>query len=100
MTTRTIRYAGAALRDLGQIGEHSRKTWGVTQTRAYLKAIGDDVKALAQFPETGRKYEKLDSEIRKIRSGAHLVFYKIDADSILVVRILHDRMDVGGRIYE
>ena len=53
-----------------------------------------------QHPRSGRVYEMEGQEYRSLRSGRHLIFYRIeaDADAVVVVRILHDRMDIRSRL--
>jgi toxin ParE1/3/4 len=44
---------------------------------------------IARFPETGTRYKHPKGELRYIVIARYLVFYKITADEIDIVRVLH-----------
>jgi toxin ParE1/3/4 len=60
-------------------------------TRKILKQC----QAHAQFPESGRQREELAPELRSFPVRPYVVFYRIEQETILVIRILDGRRDVG-----
>ena len=98
----TIRYRPAALRDLETIYDTTVEIWGVRQADHYLSQIRAAVDRLVAHPRSGHVYRDVvpEREYRSIPSGRHLVFYSIDRDEIVVVRVLHDRMDVRSKLSE
>ena len=47
---------------------------------------------LADNPALGRACDDVRPGLRRMECGRHVVFYRKDADGILVSRILHQRM--------
>ena len=50
---------------------------------------------IAQFPESGERYQHPQGELRRVVVSPYLIFYKIVGDEIDVVRVLH-----GARKWE
>ena len=76
------------------------KTHGVmnkeTVTWLYLDAAFSD---LTVHPLMGRDCSDIRPGYRKYGIGKHLVFYRqIESEEIEIVRILHERMDVGQHL--
>lgn len=40
------------------------------------------------------------ADLRRMRTGHHIVYFQIDGAGVDVIRILHERMDAGTRIKE
>ena len=93
-----VLYRPAALDDLDQIYEVTLETWGVAQAEHYLSQLRAAVDRVVEHPRSGRIYDVAATEYRAVRSGRHLIFYRLDLDAIVVVRILHDRMDMPSRL--
>ena len=95
-----VLYRPAALDDLEQIYNVTFEMWGPAQAENYLAQLRSAAERLLVHPRSGRVYEMEGQEYRSLRSGRHLIFYRIDADAdaVVVVRILHDRMDIRSRL--
>jgi toxin ParE1/3/4 len=87
-----------ARRDLEDIWDHTAKTWGPAQAEIYLRQIETSLATIAQEPMIGRACDEIRAGYRKFPAGSHIVFYRIDADTIDVVRILHQRMDIDRHL--
>ena len=96
--TRKIRYRDEARSDLRQIGEYTRREWGAAKARAYLTEIAAHLSRLGEYPSLGAPADLKPKEIRKFRSGKHVIFYIADDDAIEVVRVPHERMDFRTRL--
>ena len=44
---------------------------------------------IAQFPESGERYEHPKGELRRVVVAPYLVFYRITGDEVDIVRVLH-----------
>lgn len=57
---------------------------------------------LAAFPEIGRPREELRSGIRsfRLRRFRHVLFYRLDHDSVVLLRLLHGARDVQPDLTE
>lgn len=89
----------AARKDIINIGRFTAQQWGKRQRDKYLKQLDDAFKLLARQPEIGRDAENIAPGYKKFNQGSHIIFYRPGTDStIIVVRILHNSMDVERHI--
>ncbi len=92
-----FRLSSRAAADLAGIAAYTIETFGVDQARRYRDDLETCFRNLAENPRLGRSSERLAPGLRRFEHRSHAVFYKQDEDGILIVRILHGRMDtVGG----
>ncbi len=78
--------------DIDQIAAYTTSTWGWRQTDQYLAKLEDGFDLLARNPSIGRSCNSLRAGLRRFEIGSHVVFYLPEADCVLVVRVLHQRM--------
>ena len=79
--------------DLKSIRRYSERTWGSERTTEYMAALRDTMKALLAGTVVSRSRDDLRPGLQMATSGRHSVFFEVDQSRILVVRVLHDRMD-------
>jgi plasmid stabilization system protein ParE len=68
--------------------------WGSERSARYQTEITSVFNSLALFPELGRRLQFSDARItdaRAIDVGTHVVYYRLEADEIRVLRVLHYR---------
>ncbi|MBA4763118.1 type II toxin-antitoxin system RelE/ParE family toxin [Sphingomonas sp.] len=82
--------------DLREIGDYSDSRWGREQAQRYLEAIADSFDQISEMPLAGSDQAEVSPGLRKWRSGSHNIFYRVREDVVLIVRVLHARMDVVG----
>ena len=83
-----------AKNDLRSIAVFTENRWGRTQRNLYIKQLDEAFLMLAQNSNLGISCDYIRDSYRKFPQGSHIIFYKRDAKSnILVVRILHKSMD-------
>jgi toxin ParE1/3/4 len=83
--------------DLESIYNYTLETWSKRQAEKYYKDLVDGFKSLAAGRKIGRPSE-IGEGILKITVGSHVIFYVETENSIDVIRILHQAMDVARRI--
>ena len=84
----------AAKKDLKGIAIYSENIWGKAQRNIYLKQFDDVFHLLAENSELGGDCEYIKEGYKKFPQGSHMIYYIQGATSkILIVRILHKRMD-------
>jgi toxin ParE1/3/4 len=88
-----FRITPAAERDLEDIWRYSVRTWGIVQAAAYTDEMVPAFSRLAGAPELGRKIDHIRAGYRCWRMREHVVYYRLAAYGVEVVRILHVRMD-------
>lgn len=84
-------------RDYAAIYEHTLRAFGKLQARAYRDALKDALVQMAKNPLMAPVFSAA-SDIRRLNFGAHAVYFQIRDQGILIVRILHQRMDAPRHI--
>ncbi|GIW05068.1 MAG: hypothetical protein KatS3mg059_1688 [Thermomicrobiales bacterium] len=84
-----------ARKDLSDIELYTAQQWGGQQRRVYMAKLEKALRDLAEFPELGRLRDDLAPGLRSYPAGDHIIYYRANAASIMIVRVLHRRMDSG-----
>jgi toxin ParE1/3/4 len=79
--------------DLDEIWDYTADRWGLDQAETYTRQLWKDIATVADRPKLGRECPEVRPGYRKFPSGSHVLFYRLTADGIDVVRILHQRMN-------
>jgi toxin ParE1/3/4 len=87
------RLSPRAQTDLAEIWDYTAERWGAEQAATYIRRIESSVEAAATEPTSGTACDHIRAGYRKLRSGSHVLFYRVGEDGIEVMRILHQRMD-------
>ena len=87
-----FRFSRVAEADLLSIGAYTLRTWGEDQAIRYIDDLEACCQTLADNPTLGRACDEVRPGLRRMECGQHVVFYREDAEGILVSRILHQRM--------
>jgi toxin ParE1/3/4 len=61
---------------------------------ALMREIDDRFKNLSRFPFIGRERSSLAPGLRSVLVGTQLIFYLVEPDRIVVVRVIDGRMDI------
>jgi toxin ParE1/3/4 len=85
--------SGEADADIENIAEDPLRQWGLAQAEKYVLGLHETFMMLVEFPDLGRDASDIRPGYRKIESASHSVFYKRTEDGVLIVRVLHQRMD-------
>lgn len=93
-----FRVSNAAKGDIRKIGRYTQDQWGAVQRRRYLSGLNEKFTALAQTPEIAAERREFDPPVRIHQYEKHLIVYVIDDEGILIVRVLHQSMDVPGQL--
>lgn len=91
--TLDLRISQLADSDLVGIAAYTTREYGTAQARAYRDQFGACFASLQHNPYLGRSADDLAPGLRRIRQGAHIIFYRPDDRAILIVRVLHHSMD-------
>lgn len=94
------RVTRAAEVDLLSIGRYTETMWGTRQRQIYLSQLDARMQALARNPKLGSARDEIHHGYRSFHEGRHVLFYREVDDTIEVVRVLHDSMDVTERFDE
>ena len=84
-----------ARQEVLDIWDYSFENWGQEQADRYLAALDAMFARIANGSAPSRPADELRPDLRKVPVGRHVVFFREGAEAVEVVRVLHERMDVG-----
>jgi toxin ParE1/3/4 len=87
------RLSPAAERDLETIWTITSDRWGVEQANRYTDILTTIFAELAQSPKTAPACDQIRPGYRRRSVERHMIYFRIMAYGIAIIRILHDRMD-------
>lgn len=91
-----IAFSTKARRELQGIYAYTVETWGDAQAETYLSGFDKMFAALRSGSAITRSAADVKPDLRKVQVGRHVVFFRETAERVEVVRVLHERMDVGN----
>ena len=78
---------------LKAIGRYTELRWGKAQRNRYLHALDKQFHALAKSPLKGRTRDDVAPGLRSFLEGSHIIFYVPRRKDIVIIDVLHQRMD-------
>lgn len=81
-------------KDIEEIFRYTLKEYGKKQAVKYLSALKSLFIKLCKTPEIGRLRDELREGLRSITNDQHIIFYSINENKILIVRVLHGNRDL------
>lgn len=88
-----------AEQDIRKIWNYSADEWGEVQADKYLYGLEEKLDQICDSPDTiGVKRDSLKSGYMSSLYEKHIIFFKKAENSIIVIRVLHQRMDISARI--
>ena len=91
-------FSKKALSDLEQFWLYSAERWGVSQADRYYKLILEEINYTCKNIHSGKSMDHIRKGYRATKVKSHLIFYRVVKNTVEVVRILHEGMDVEGRV--
>ncbi len=88
-----IRKSDLAESDLLSIYRFGHERFGALQADAYANDLFDVIDLLAHNPLIGRERGEFSKPVRIHPFKAHVIVYRIESDSLVVVRVLHGRQN-------
>jgi toxin ParE1/3/4 len=87
-----------AISDLEEIWLFTVEKWSVAQADRYYNLIFDEINFICQNSDSEKSMEHIRKGYRASKVKSHLIFYRILNNTIEVIRILHERMDIENRL--
>jgi toxin ParE1/3/4 len=88
-----VKLSHAAAQDIEDLLNHSMTHFGLDQTEIYYQYLSRCLDLIGENPEIGYAADDIRPGYRRFPHESHVVFYKIEAHDVFVVRILHKSMD-------
>ena len=87
-----------AVADLEEIWLYTVEKWSADQADRYYNLIFDEINYICTNSNSGKSMEHVRKGYRASKVKSHFIFYRIVNNTIEVIRILHERMDIGNGI--
>jgi len=87
-----------AVSDLEEIWLYTVEKWSVEQADRYYNLIFNEINYISKNSTAGKSMEHVRKGFRSSKVNFHLIFYRVINDTIEVIRILHERMDMENRL--
>ncbi|GAB4532875.1 MAG: type II toxin-antitoxin system RelE/ParE family toxin [Amphiplicatus sp.] len=88
------RLSRRAIDDIADCYRFGCERFGREAAEAYLEELRACLKLVGENPHMGRLYEEFVRPVRIHHHGRHYVVYRPQNDAAMILRILHDGMDV------
>ena len=95
---KSIKYARRANADLEDITDYTARTWGAQQAKTYIREIRSQIEGIAAGDVIGQPLQVSRSGMFKCRVNRHLIIFEEVDDTIFIVRILHEAMDIPRHV--
>jgi toxin ParE1/3/4 len=86
-------FSAEAGADIDEIAIFSIRTFGREVGDDYLAGLEIACERLQEFPEMAAVYRRLRPPVRCLIYRSHRIFYRVDDNSVLILRVLHHRRD-------
>ena len=83
-----------AVSDLEEIWLYAIEKWSIEQADRYYNLIFDEINYICKNISAGKSMEHVRKGYRASKVKSHLIFYRVINNTIEVIRILHERMDI------
>lgn len=83
-----------AERDVSEIYDYTDLEHGTSQAVKYLKGLDKAFSTLVEQPFIGKNRTEIREELRSFIYEKHTIFYRVMAEHIRIVRVLHSRCDL------
>jgi toxin ParE1/3/4 len=87
-----------AVADLEEIWLYTVEKWSVNQADRYYNLIFDEISYISKNINSGKSMEHVRKGYRASKVKSHFIFYRIVNNTVEVIRILHERMDIENRL--
>jgi toxin ParE1/3/4 len=64
--------------------------------RGVAEEIDRKFSGLTYFPLMGRDRRSLGAGVRSIVAGTYVIFYRVEPDRVVIMRVLHGRRDIDA----
>lgn len=88
----------AAQADIDRIWDYTADNWSIEQADRYTEQLKRACASISIDGREGRKISEVRSGYRKLSAGSHFIIFRLVENTVDVVRILHQRMDIASHI--
>lgn len=97
----SFKLTNKAVEDLNKIWIYTFENWSELRADKYYHTLLNSCKEIASNPGKGKKYPGILEGLFGYKTNSHIIFYRDLSNGLIeITRILHERMDLKGRISE
>lgn len=89
----TVHIQVLAERDIKNIWLYSFKNWGEAQADKYYDELSKAMNLIAENPHIGIACDYIRKGYRQLHVNRHMIFYRLTAKKIRIVRVLGENMN-------
>ncbi|WP_394798193.1 type II toxin-antitoxin system RelE/ParE family toxin [Myroides odoratimimus] len=90
-----------AVKDFSEIWSYPFEAWSEHQANKYYTLLIETCQKITNNPTLGKSYNRINTHLLVFGIGKHITFYQIlQNKDILVIRFLHERMDLKNILKE
>lgn len=93
-----VELSSAARADLVEIDSFSEERYGREIADAYTFGFDEAIDQLAEYPNSGQAHPELGNGIRCLIHRKHRIFYTVDNDLVVIIRIIHHARDAKNAL--
>ena len=93
-----VSFTHAAVADLSEIDEYSLAHFGEEAGEAYMRGFNKAFALLRDHPQAGATASEYIKGYRCLVHRKHRIFYRLEDDKVLIVRVLHHARDAKGML--
>ena len=86
-----VDYSPQAREDLIWIAAYTEARWGNPHSAKYLRDLRNTIESLGSHPNLGKVRTELAPGLRSLAIAQHVVFYRLQDTTALILRVLHGR---------
>jgi toxin ParE1/3/4 len=83
-----------AISDIEEIWLYTVAKWSIVQADRYYHLIFDEINYICKNINTGKSMEHVRKGYRASKVKSHLIFYRVLNETVEIIRILHEGMDI------
>lgn len=87
-----------AVADLEEIWLYTAEKWSIIQANRYYTLIMDEIEFICRSSSSGKSMQHIRKGYLASKVKSHLIFYRVNNNSVEIIRILHERMDIDSRL--
>jgi toxin ParE1/3/4 len=89
-----------AAKDMEDIWLYTFENWSKQQADRYINLIVDEIEFLSNNPKFGKNFSHIRSNYHCSKVKSHLIFYRLveKQNTIEIIRVLHQRMDISSQL--
>lgn len=95
MVKRRLLFRPKAEVDLAAIYHYSCKNFGTQKADTYIQNIFAACERICVAQSPGRERNDIRQGVRVVPANAHRIFFEIHEQEVIVIRVLHQQMDIA-----